>query len=162
MEFTGFEMVLPVLLAEFKLRAKFFLDKAFSRIKLIESLNAMGAVIVTAFINSNFFTFFPLKERMMAIRAEVFGFIVFTEPLVKLKQVVTDLAFELSSFIAIVVVDINVRGVAERTESLLRDFGGIRAVFNRRKRFSVSSLVLSQEEFVILWLRGLPSNGRLS
>lgn len=46
MEFTGFEMVLPVLIAEFKLRTKFFLDKAFSRIKLIESLNAMGTVIV--------------------------------------------------------------------------------------------------------------------
>jgi len=82
MEFTGFEMVLPVLIAEFKLRAKFFLDKAFSRIKLIESLNAMGAVIVTAFIDSNLFTLFLHKEGMMAIRAEVFGFIVFTESLI--------------------------------------------------------------------------------
>jgi len=162
MEFTGFVMVLPVLIAEFKLRAKFFLDNAFSRIKLIESLNAMGAVIITAFINSNLFTFFPLKECMMAIRAEVFGFIVFTEPLVKLKQVVTDLAFELSSFITVIVVDIDMRGIAERTESLRRDFGRIRAVINRRKRFTVSSLVLSQEEFVVLWLRGLLSNGRLS
>jgi hypothetical protein len=161
-EFTGFEMVLPVLIAEFKLRAKFFLDKAFSRIKLIESLNAMGAVIVTAFINSNLFTFLPLKECMMAIRAEVFGFIVFTESLVKLKQVITDLASKLRPFIAVIVVDIDVRSIAERTESLLRDFGGIRAVFNRRKRFTVSSLVLSQQEFVILWLRGLHSNGRLS
>ncbi len=87
----------------------------------------------------------------MAIRAGVFGFIVFTEPLVKLKQVVTDLAFELSSFITVVVVDIDVRSIAEGTESLRRNFGGIRAVFNRRKRFTVSSLVLSQEEFVVLW-----------
>jgi hypothetical protein len=162
MEFTGFEVVLPVLITEFKLRTKFFHYKAFSRIKLIESLNAMGAVIVTAFINSNLFTFLPLKEGMMAIRAEVFRFIIFTEPLVKLKQVVTDLAFELSSFIAVVVVDIDMRSLADRTESLRRDFGRIRAVFNRRKRFTVSCLVLSQEEFVVLWLRGLLSNGRLS
>ena len=45
-EFTGFEMVLPVLLAEFKLGTELFLYNAFSRIKLIKSLNAMGAVIV--------------------------------------------------------------------------------------------------------------------
>ncbi len=85
LEFIGFVMVLPVLIAEFKLRTELFSYKAFSRTKLIESLNAMGAVIITAFINSNLFTFFPLKERMMAIRAEVFRFIVFTESLVKLK-----------------------------------------------------------------------------
>jgi predicted kinase len=99
---------------------------------------------------------------MMAIRAEVFRFIVFTEPLVKLKQVITDLASKLRPFITVIVVDVDMRGIAERTESLRRDFGRIRAVLNRRKRFTVSSLVLSQEEFVILWLRGLPSNGRLS
>ena len=98
----------------------------------------------------------------MAIRAEVFRFIVFTEPLVKLKQVITDLASKLRPFITVIVVDVDMRGIAERTESLRRDFGRIRAVLNRRKRFTVSSLVLSQEEFVILWLRGLPSNGRLS
>ncbi len=105
----------------------------------------------------------------MAIRAEVFGFIVFTEPLVKLKQVVTDLAFELSSFIAVIadgslnrVVDVDMRGIAERTESLRRDFGRIRAVFNRRKRFTMSCLVLSQEEFVVLWLSRLLSNGSFS
>ncbi len=45
-EFTGFEMVLPVLIAKFKLRTELFPYKAFSRIKLIKSLNAMGAVIV--------------------------------------------------------------------------------------------------------------------
>ncbi len=75
---------------------------------------------------------------------------------------VTDLAFELSSFIAVIVVDVDVRSIAEGTESLRRNFGGIRAVFNRRKRFTVIRLVLSQEEFVVLWLRGVLSNGRLS
>jgi len=76
LEFIRFVMVLSILIAEFKLRAKFFLDKAFSWIKLIESLDAMGAVIVAAFIDGNLFTLFPHKECMMAIRAEVFRFIV--------------------------------------------------------------------------------------
>jgi hypothetical protein len=98
---------------------------------------------------------------MMAIRAEVFRFIVFTEPLVKLKQVITDLASKLRPFIAVIVVDIDVRSIAERTESLLRDFGGIRAVVNRRKRFSVIRLVLRQKELIVFWLsRGL-NNRRL-
>jgi hypothetical protein len=39
----------------------------------------MGAIIVTALINSNFFTDFPGKESMMAI---VFSFRVFTEFLI--------------------------------------------------------------------------------
>lgn len=86
---------------------------------------------------------------MVAIRAEVFRFIVFTEPLVKLKQVVTDLAFELSSFITVIVVDIDVRSIAEGTESLRRNFGGIRAVFNRRKRFTVIHLILRQKELIV-------------
>jgi len=98
---------------------------------------------------------------MMAIRAKVLRFIVFSEPLVKLKQMVTDLAFELSSFIAVVVVDVDVRCIAEGTEHLRRDFGRIRVVFNRRKRFTVNCLVLSQEEFVVLWLSRLLSNGRV-
>ena len=41
-EFTGFEMVLPVLLSEFKLGTELFSCNAFSRIKLIESLDTMS------------------------------------------------------------------------------------------------------------------------
>ena len=57
---------------------------------------------------------------------------------------ITDLASKLRPFIAVIVVDIDVRSIAERTESLLRDFGRIRAVFNRRKRFSVIRLILNK------------------
>jgi hypothetical protein len=78
-EVAGFEMILSVLIAELKLRTELFPHKAFSRIKLIEGLNAMRAVIITAFIDSNLFTMFPLKEGAVAIRAEIFGFIVFME-----------------------------------------------------------------------------------
>ncbi len=68
-------MVFPVLIAEFKLRAKFFLDKAFSRIKLIEGMYAMRAAIITAFIDSDLFTFLPFKECIIAIRAKEIRFL---------------------------------------------------------------------------------------
>jgi len=42
----------------------------------------MLAVIVRAFKDSDFSANLPLKESAMAIRAEVFGFIVFAESLV--------------------------------------------------------------------------------
>lgn len=55
---------------------------------------------------------------MMAIGAEEFRFIVFKESFAKLKQVITELASKLRPFIAVIVVDIDVRGVAKRTDSL--------------------------------------------
>jgi hypothetical protein len=42
-------------------------------------------VIVTAFVDSDLFTLFPGKERIMAIRAEEFGNAVLTESLVNLE-----------------------------------------------------------------------------
>jgi len=63
--------------------------------------------------------------------------------------VVTDLAFELSSFITVVVVDIDVRSLTKGTASLMRNFGGIKAVFNRTKRFTVIRLILRQKELIV-------------
>ena len=81
-KFVWFVMVLPVLIAELKLRAVFFLKGTFSGIKLIESMDAVRTIIVTAFIDGDFFAFFPFKQGAIAIRAEIFGFGVFMEPLV--------------------------------------------------------------------------------
>jgi len=50
-KFAGFVMILPVLVTELKLRAAFFLKQAFSGIKLIKRLDAMGAIIIRAFID---------------------------------------------------------------------------------------------------------------
>ena len=57
---------------------------------------------------------------------------------------VTDFAFELSSFIAVVVIDIYARGVAERADRDRWNFGRVGALFNRAKRFTVVSLILRQ------------------
>ena len=43
--------------------------------------------------------------------------------MVNLKEVVTGFAFKLGSFLAIVVVEICVRGGTTRTDEMVRDFG---------------------------------------
>ncbi len=72
-------MVLPVLIAKLKLGAVFLLKRTFSGIKLVESLDAVWTIVVTAFIDGDFFALFPFKQGAIAIRAEIFGFGVFTE-----------------------------------------------------------------------------------
>lgn len=92
-KFVGLVMILPVLIAELKLRTAFLLKGTFSGIKLIESLNAVRTIIITAFIDGNFFALFPFKQGAIAIRAEELGRGVFTESLVYLKEVAADFAF---------------------------------------------------------------------
>ncbi len=41
------------------------------------------------------------------------------------------------------------RGIAERAGSIFRDFGRIRAVFDRRQRVAIFGLIFSQKEFVV-------------
>lgn len=59
---VGFVMILPVLVTELELRAVFFLKQAFSGIKFIKRLDAMGAIIVRAFIDGYVFAIFPFKQ----------------------------------------------------------------------------------------------------
>jgi len=73
-KFVWFVMILPVLIAEFKLGRSFFLKRSFGSIKIIKGLSAMKAVIIAAFIDSDIFAHFPFKEGAIAIRAEEFGF----------------------------------------------------------------------------------------
>lgn len=80
-KFVWFVMILPVLIAELKLRVKLFLKGTFSGIKLIEGLSTMKAIIVTAFIDSDIFAHFPFKQGAIAIRAEELGLGVFEESL---------------------------------------------------------------------------------
>lgn len=72
-------MILSVLITEFKLGAAGFSNNTFRRVQRLKSPEAMRAVIVWAFIDSDLFTDFPLEEGVMAVRAEGFRFIVFAE-----------------------------------------------------------------------------------
>ena len=92
LKFIGMVMILPVLVAELKLGAEFITDKTLSRVKLVHGLNAMLAVIITAFIEGDLFTVFPLKEGIMAVWAIIFSFIVLAESFIELKKVIADFA----------------------------------------------------------------------
>ena len=91
-KFIGMVMILPVLVAELKLGAELITDKTLSRVKLVHGLNAMLAVIITAFIDGDLFTVFPLKEGMMAVWAIIFSCIIFAESFIELKEVIADFA----------------------------------------------------------------------
>jgi hypothetical protein len=65
-------MILPVLIAELKLRASFLLQCPFSRVEFREGLDAVLAAIVRAFVERDLFPDLPSKESMVAVGAEVF------------------------------------------------------------------------------------------
>jgi hypothetical protein len=65
----------------------------------------MGAVMVMAFVDGDFFPFFPLKKGLEAIGTEVFN--GFTKAVLKLKDVVTDFAFELRAFLSVIIINIS-------------------------------------------------------
>jgi predicted translin family RNA/ssDNA-binding protein len=60
-----------------------------------------------------------------------------------------DLTLKLRPFLTVIVVDVYVRGIADRTGSLMRNFLRVGAVFNRAKRFAVVSLILEQKDFIV-------------
>ncbi len=69
---VGLVVILPVLVAEFKLRASFLLEGPLSRIEFRKSLNAVLAVVIGAFVDRDLFARLPAKEGVIAVRAEVF------------------------------------------------------------------------------------------
>lgn len=62
---------------------------------------------------------------------------------------VTDFAFELRTFIAVVVIDIDVRGIAQRTDSERWNFGRVSPLLNRLEIFAAIKLVLGQKKLVV-------------
>ena len=69
-----------------------------------------------------------------------------------------DFALKLRSFLAVIVVDVYMRRMAERTGSLMRSFLRIAAVFDRTKRFAVLCLILGQKELEVFMLTGRINN----
>ena len=63
--------------------------------------------MVMAFVDGYFFPFFPLKKGFETIGTEVFN--GFTKAVLKLKDVVTDFAFELRAFLSVIIIKIRVR-----------------------------------------------------
>ena len=65
------------------------------------------------------------------------------ESLVSLKQVAADFAHDLRFLLAVVVVEIVVRGIADRTNNQFWDRMRLVPTPDRMKRFTVKRLVLS-------------------
>jgi hypothetical protein len=93
----------------------------FRRVELLERVDAMRAVIVTAFVNNDVEADFPAEQCAVAMRAIIFGFRRSFITVVSVKCRRADLTKELGSFFTVVVVQVLVRGFAERALFGLRD-----------------------------------------
>jgi hypothetical protein len=99
------------------------------------------AIIVAAFIDGDLFTVLPPKESAMAVGAEEFCIGIFAEPLLELKEMIADLALKLRHLFAVIVVDVDMRGITEWTNDLNRNCRRTAPAFNRSKRFAVLGFV---------------------
>ena len=91
----------------------------------------MGTGIVAALIEGDFFSLFPGEEGMVAIGAVVLCFAL-AEPFLLLKPLSADLAQELGSLFAVIVVEVGMGCLAGGAAGALRDPGGASPVFYRR------------------------------
>lgn len=74
LELPGLEVVLPILIAQLKLRRAAVTQEPFSGIKFIKVLDTVRAGIITAFIDSDLRADFPDKQGMLTMGAVVFSF----------------------------------------------------------------------------------------
>jgi hypothetical protein len=122
------EVVLPILVGELKLRASLLGQGLFPLVKFIDLPDPMGAGVVAALVDGHFFSLFPGEEGVLAVGAVVLGFTL-AESFFQLKEFTADLAEELGSLLAIVVVEVVMRGLAGGAAGALRDPRGAGPVF---------------------------------
>jgi hypothetical protein len=129
-ELVGLVMVLPVLVGELKLRTSFLGQGLFPVVEFIDLPNPMGTGIVAALVEGHFFSLFPGEEGVVAVGAVVLGF-PFVESFLLLKEFAADLAEELGSLLAIVVVEVDMRRLTGGAVGALRDPRGASPIFYR-------------------------------
>jgi len=116
----GLVVILPVLVGELKLRTSFLGQSLFPFVEFIDVLHAMGAGIVAALVNGEFFSLFPGEEGMVAVGAVVLC-LSLAESFFLLKELSTEFAEELGSFLAVVVVEVGMGCMAGGAAGALRD-----------------------------------------
>jgi hypothetical protein len=62
------------------------------------------AIVITAFVNGNVIPFFPFKQCVTAVRAEIFNLTVVLKPLIELEEITAEFAFKLRMFFTVVKV----------------------------------------------------------
>lgn len=85
----------------------------------------MRAVVVAAFVNNDVQELFPAEQGMLAVRAEALGFERSFKTIVDLKKRRADLAEQLRSFFAVVVIQVLMRRFAEGALFGLRDWESV-------------------------------------
>ena len=121
-------VVLPVLVGELELRTSFLNQGLFPLVEFIEFPYAMGTGIVTALVNGHFLSELPGEEGALAVGAVVLC-LALAEPFLLLKPLTTDLAQELRSFLAVIVVEVVMGRLAGGAAGALRDPRGAGPVF---------------------------------
>jgi hypothetical protein len=117
---VGLVVILPVLVRELKLRTSFLGQRLFPFVEFIHVPYPMGAGIVAALVDSHFLSLFPGEEGVLAVGAVVFCFTL-GESFLLLKEFAADLAEELGSLLAVVVVEVGMRRLAGGAVGALRD-----------------------------------------
>jgi hypothetical protein len=88
----------------------------------------MGTGVVAALVEGYLFSLFPGEEGVLAVGAVILCLIL-AESFLLLKELAADLAEELGSLLAVVVVEVGMRGLAGRAASAFRDPRGAGPVF---------------------------------
>jgi len=91
----------------------------------------MGTGIVWALVDGHFFFLFPGEEGVLAVGAVELGFPL-AESFLLLKEFAADLAEELRSLLAVIVVEVGMGSLAGGAAGGLRDSRGAGSVFYRR------------------------------
>ncbi len=128
---VGLVVVLPVLVGQLKLRTPFFGQCLFPFVQFIDLAYPMGTGIVTALVDGHFFSLFPREEGVVAVGAVVLCFSL-AEPFHLLKPFPADLAQELGSLFAVIVVEVGMGRLAGGAAGGLRDPRGAGPVLYRR------------------------------
>ena len=131
-QLMGLVMILPILIAEFKLGVSFCYKRFFPLIKLRHLSCPVRTMIIAALVEGDLFPLFPGKQGMVTVRAVVLGLFPLLESLTYLKKGVTDLASKLSPFDPVVVVEIGMGSTATGTDNLFMHTGRGGAIFHGR------------------------------
>jgi hypothetical protein len=90
----------------------------------------MGTGIVAALVDCYFFSLFPGEEGVLAVGAVVLC-VSLAEPFLLLKPFAADLAQELGSLLAVIVVEVGMGRLAGGAAGAFRDPRGVGPVFYR-------------------------------
>jgi len=115
---------------------------------LFERVKTVWTIVVAAFVNDSVETDLPAEQCAVAMRTVIFGFSRFFITIVGLKGRRANFAEQLRAFFSVVVVQILVRGLAERALFGLRNGFSV-LNFDGLKRPAVVSLISLEQRPVV-------------